>query len=259
MTYWGNDLDRIRVIIDVQGFFVNKTPLRIGIGRTEKIGVDLPILRIRDAAGTVKPLIPGSSLKGVFRSYLENIARQKYPELWICNPFNNEDKLVEDEKDPCLICQIMGGGGRRKRLASHVYVYDAYPEGKVETLFITRTAIDRVRGSVRSGALFKIEAVPPLVKWKFWMRIMNIDFIDEVEAPPPEDELRDKKIELLRELLRAFAKGEIRVGAMSSVGYGVIKLEPEKTRVIKSVLGAEEHVSELSLKELLAGWFDEWK
>ncbi len=258
MTYWGNDLDRIKVIVDVQGFFINETPLRIGIGRTEKIGVDLPILRIRDATGAIKPLIPGSSLKGVFRSYLENMARQKYPKLWICNPFNNRDKSIEDEKGPCLICQIMGGGGERsKRLASHVYVYDAYPEERVETLFITRTAIDRVRGSVRSGALFTIEAIPPLVEWKFRMRIINIDFIDGVEAPPPEDELKDKKIELLRELLKAFVKGEIRVGAMSSIGYGVIKLESKKTRVIKSVLGVKEHISESSLKELLARWFGE--
>jgi CRISPR/Cas system CSM-associated protein Csm3 (group 7 of RAMP superfamily) len=68
--FLGLDLDYIRTYVEIEAVVVNETPLRVGSGRGEGLGeVDLPI--VKDSNGL--PFIPGSSLKGVFRSWLESI------------------------------------------------------------------------------------------------------------------------------------------------------------------------------------------
>jgi CRISPR/Cas system CSM-associated protein Csm3 (group 7 of RAMP superfamily) len=60
----------------IQADVENTSPLRIGSGREAPLGsqVDLAVLRIH-RNGRDEPYIPGSSLKGVFRSVGEAMAR----------------------------------------------------------------------------------------------------------------------------------------------------------------------------------------
>jgi CRISPR/Cas system CSM-associated protein Csm3 (group 7 of RAMP superfamily) len=68
--FLGLDLDYLGTYTEIEIVVVNETPLRVGSGRGEGLGeADLPIVR----GGDRKPFIPGSSLKGVFRSWLEVI------------------------------------------------------------------------------------------------------------------------------------------------------------------------------------------
>lgn len=66
----GLDLDYLSTLTEIEAIIVNEAPLRVGSGRGEGLGeIDAPVVRGRDGL----PFIPGSSLKGVFRSWLESI------------------------------------------------------------------------------------------------------------------------------------------------------------------------------------------
>jgi len=242
----GIDFDKLSFIIDIEGQVINETPLRIGAGKGEELGsADLPIYRI---AGT--PVIPGSSLKGVFRSFLERLARMQ--NLFVCDPFSRKDKEIEDKKGPCIVCQIFGGGGIEKnKVASHVIVFDSeatdYRIG-----FMTRASIDRFRNAARSGALYRVEFVEPKAKWNFKMRIYNIDIVEREPIRDVEDENYVIKVDLLRNLLKIFACNGLQVGGMKSIGYGFLKLLAEETIIKKYVLeGTLKESKCIKLKELL--------
>jgi CRISPR/Cas system CSM-associated protein Csm3 (group 7 of RAMP superfamily) len=112
--------------------------------------------------------IPGSSLKGVFRSYAEKIVRTVGAEC--CNPFDNDDKsptcfcgkkLGQGDgstiyKKSCLICRLFGSTS----MASRIKFNDAYPADGHNPTTETRTgvAIDRILGSVAHGP-FDFEVV----------------------------------------------------------------------------------------------------
>ncbi|MEM3944828.1 MAG: RAMP superfamily CRISPR-associated protein, partial [Thermofilaceae archaeon] len=61
----------------IEGWLVNETPLRVGVGMEPPLGsaVDLTI-RVY-LGGKSVPYIPGSSLKGIFRSTAIQLARAK--------------------------------------------------------------------------------------------------------------------------------------------------------------------------------------
>ena len=62
--------DKFQSRLNLTGKIKTLTAIRIGAGRsTAVIGSDLPV--VRDAAGA--PYIPGSSFKGVLRSYVESM------------------------------------------------------------------------------------------------------------------------------------------------------------------------------------------
>jgi len=66
----GLDLDYLNTYTEVEAVVINEVPLRVGSGRGEGLGeADLPVVKGKDEL----PFIPGSSLKGVLRSWLEAI------------------------------------------------------------------------------------------------------------------------------------------------------------------------------------------
>ena len=141
------DFAELKCVIDLEITLLNETSLRVGCREVRETSViDNPIERktiIVDGKEEKIPYIPGSTLKGCMRSLAERIAKSRG--LWVCNPFNREDKEKEDLNEPCIICKIFGGGGiREKRVASHVNISDAYPESprSIITKTRTRTAID---------------------------------------------------------------------------------------------------------------------
>jgi CRISPR-associated RAMP protein (TIGR02581 family) len=206
------DFHRLSSFTKIRGVLVNETPLRIGIGRESPISapVDIAVYRVNG-----KPIIPGSSLKGVFRSFTESIAASmgfKVHDPW-------DYQAMEDEarsNDFCIVCGIFGNTG----LASHVRIYDAEPLNEARTFIKTGIGIDREFGSVRPEILFNEELVCPGLEWSFRMDVYNIMLF-----PTPIDEGEDKRGRILRTLLDTLMNTGISVGARKSVGCGLIKLK----------------------------------
>jgi len=154
---------RVKLAIKPQG------PLRIGTQGNE-------IMKMNG-----RPFIPGSSLKGVFRSHLEKVART-INENAVCNPINVKDtssctgRLIaefedhnrqnpEDKwkmypsdlayKNSCAICKVFGNGS----LSSRFKVDDAISEENVPPQEKTIIAIDRFTGGVKHGATATLEVI----------------------------------------------------------------------------------------------------
>jgi CRISPR-associated RAMP protein (TIGR02581 family) len=226
------DFDRLEVLTRVTGSLVNLTPLRVGVGREPPLGsaVDIALLRVRFADGSEKPYIPGSSLKGVLRSLAEAILRARGERVHDPWDFETAEKEAESGSF-CLICGIFGS----TRLASHVRVYDAYPDGDAPTFVKTGVGINRDFRGVQPGILYTEEQVAPLVRWRFMMDIVNIRVF-----PEPGDE----RGRLLRQLLQMLASGMVQVGARRTVGYGLVKLEQGRYEVYEVRDGLLAKVSE---------------
>ncbi|UNQ73760.1 RAMP superfamily CRISPR-associated protein [Infirmifilum sp. NZ] len=227
------DFDKLEVLTRITGTLVNVSPLRVGAGREAPLGstVDTAPLRVVFADGKSVPYIPGSSLKGVLRSLAESIARAR--NMPVHSPWDPEAREEGDDGTYCVICGTFGS----TRLASHVRVYDAYPEGFFAPTFVkTGVGINRDFSGAQPGILYTEEQVAPYVRWKFMMDIVNIRVF-----PQPADERGG----LLRELLELLANGMVQVGARRTVGYGLIRLvegrydvyEPRDGRLAKVAEG----------------------
>lgn len=142
-------------------------PLLIKSGLEGGADPSVPDMQFVRSGGQV--YLPGSSLKGVFRSYAEKIARTVGARC--CNPFDDDDKSPtcfcgkRAEKQEaghdiyrraCRICQLFGSTA----MASRIKFNDAYLPGGQAAVTETRTgvAIDRVLGSVAHGP-FDFEVV----------------------------------------------------------------------------------------------------
>ncbi|MEM3986474.1 MAG: RAMP superfamily CRISPR-associated protein [Candidatus Methanomethylicia archaeon] len=211
------DFDKINTIIRIEGILINETPLRIGSGREPPLGslVDLEVVKI-SFYGNEIPYIPGSSLKGLFRSYVETILASKGRKIH--NPWDMDVISEEAEKgDFCTVCGIFGN----MKMASHIRVYDAYPkDGRFKKVQKSGIAIDRVFGSVMAGP-FNEEIIAPGVEWKFRMDVINIDLCFEGEVV-------DERGNILKNLLKTLTSIGLNIGSRRSIGYGLIKLKDAK-------------------------------
>ncbi len=218
--------------LTVKGTLVALTGLRIGTGRaTATVGTDLPVLR--NVQG--EPFIPGSSLKGVLRSYLEALVRgmvgaEVDPGLFACDPTNEESRCissrglrqlkqahVQDDagltqavwEHSCLLCRTFGSSG----LASHVQIQDApVLRGQWAGQFEVRdgVAIDRDKGTAVNGKLYDYEVVPAGTPFALELRLDN-----------PES----WQSGLIWLGIRALEKGEIAVGGFTTRGLGWMELQ----------------------------------
>jgi CRISPR-associated protein Csm3 len=208
--------EKLEKRIIISGVLETVTPLHVGSGRPEVElgGVELPVLT--DPEG--RPYIPGSSLKGRVRTEAEKIARQKG--MYVCKPPKVEDMCGSSKRsldEFCICCRIFGTAGKAGGLsvASKVKFRDAYPLSKVETLLErTGIAIDREKGTVATGALYTIQAVPAGVKFSLEIVCENIS----------EDELK-----LLKAALKSVEDSAL--GGSSSRGFGKVRISIDKVRV----------------------------
>lgn len=202
------------VTLEAQG------PLLIKSGTEGGADPSVPDMQFVRSGGQV--YIPGSSLKGVFRSYAEKIARTVGAKC--CNPFDNDNKSLtcfcgkraEKQNDGCTIyrersyscriCQLFGSTA----MASRIKFNDAYLPNGQNPLTETRTgvAIDRVLGSVAHGP-FDFEVV---TKGKFTTTIHLRNF-----------ELW--QLGLLALVLRDLEEGLIPIGFGKSRGLGEVKAQ----------------------------------
>lgn len=206
------DFDNVKLFTVVNGTLINKTPLRVGVGKEPPLGapVDIAVYRVNGI-----PCIPGSSLKGVFRTFIELLAASQGNRVH--DPWD-KDKIEKEAEnnDFCLICGIFGSTA----IASHIRIHDAYPKNRTaaRTFIKYGIGIDRVFGGAKPGFLFTEELIEPGTEWLFRMDVINIKIL-------PEPDPNDKRAGLVKRLLDTLTKPGLSVGARRSVGCGLIKLK----------------------------------
>ena len=221
-----------------EGYLVAESPLRIGVGREPPLGsaVDLAVLRIK-LDGKLVPYIPGSSLKGVFRSTAVQLANQKG--LTVCSGLSKQtcmdhnfdriltllEKIQEEMKNgnvanairlfherACLLCKVFGAPS----FTGHVEFADAYPiNDKGEVLDVstgvrTGIAINRRTGAVYHRALYQVEYVEPGARFKLSIRATN---------------LPNYALGLLARVLKMLNEGWLRIGGFKTRGFGEVRVE----------------------------------
>jgi len=247
---------------EINGVIVNKVALHIGSGRDASPGqaIDNPIVRLPDG----RPYIPGSSVKGVFRSivesYLVTVASGKdhvntscaklfrdnnvSPEMFLkeCSPIPSESR--ETIKPYCVNHGLFGG----PNIASHIQLFDLMVVKGGKTFTKPGVAIDRFLGASRLGALYNIELVAPGTKWEFRMRIYGLEFNSELGNTL---EWRCAR-EALAFLLEYISREGFSLGGRVSAGHGYMVFDREP--IVKHVYADENGTiqsEELSLREFI--------
>jgi len=216
-----NDFDKLTCRIEIKGVLTNLTQLHIGSASTDSLGeaeADNPLIRVH-IKGNKVPYIPGSSLKGVFRTFIERIASSSGES--ICNPFDHRSPCQTIEGKQCIACRIFGS----QQIASHIYVSDAMPISEYFTTIKPGIGINRVTGSTQRGALFMIETLAPNAKFEFQMIIENIDIFKNESAEG----------KLLKFLFKQLQNGTIRIGGKTSSGLGAVKLEIKEINYLPEI------------------------
>lgn len=217
-----------------KGVLVTTTGLHVGGGRDLNY-TDSPVIKTMSG----EPFIPGSSIKGAFRSTVERIAVtlglrscQIWGELDNQCPTANErtatiyrekQKNQAPEKDLadflqqhlCDTCKLFGSPFSR----SKILFEDApmlNPElGEVEVR--DGVGIDRDSGRAATNIKFDYEVVPSLSRF---------DFRATLENPTSKD------LFLVAVGLREMVSGYMRLGGLSSRGLGGISLQLESVKAV---------------------------
>lgn len=230
--------DKFQSRLKLEGTVETLTAIRIGAGRsTSPVGADLPVMR--DAADL--PYIPGSSFKGVLRSYIESILRSLTDNKQIvCNPIDDDGQCINksdmqnlrkareaelgkpqerhkwlDQEfskkilaDTCWVCQLFGSLWFASKLQIRdLHVQPALWFGQYQQR--DGVAIDRDTETASDGKLYDFEVVPAGVLFDFQAIVDNAE---------------DWQLGMLYLGLSAFENGELTIGGGSSRGLGAIEL-----------------------------------
>jgi CRISPR-associated RAMP protein (TIGR02581 family) len=169
--------------------------------------------------------IPGSSIKGVIRSYIEKVLKTLKGDLpeGSCNPVEKGEscswRIEEEEKErrkknqslktydiyrmSCRACKMFGN----TYIKSRVYFSDAYPRGEVKTETRYGVSISRLTHAVAAGP-FDLEV---LISGDFKTNIRLVNF--EIW-----------QLGLLALAFRGFDSGLVRVGFGKNRGFGEVKI-----------------------------------
>lgn len=207
------------------------TPLVIRSGETNILDPSLPedqvVKQYRN--GKLEPVIPGSSLKGVFRSRAEKLLRSMGYQ--VDNPFrqitpeeqksSNKKTAEQLYKESCPATKIFGN----QLLKSRVAFADAYIKDGCEYKFGTRhgVAIDRITGGSKDKKKFDYEVVEDgtfsasftLTNFELW------------------------QLKILLWMLKEMDEGYIKLGSATSRGFGKVYV-PNVTVKIISYTGQKE-------------------
>lgn len=231
----------------IEGTLVAKSAIHIGTGNSDfaPTATDNPV--IRDANNN--PFIPGTSLKGVLRSFMErllaagifeefhscNIVVDKEQEYCICNEdiknikndpenylkdnnrkyddidFTNKDEAIAKiiYREQCDVCKLFGGHG----FSSKIKIADSKLISRAIIQTRDGVAIDRDTLTAADGKKYDFECVEPGASFSFNMTV---------------DNLEDKYKELLKIIISILENGELYIGGKTSAGLGNICLEDVK-------------------------------
>ena len=209
-------------------------PVLIRSGHPMVFGPDMtPVRTYRN--GTLEVYLPGSSLKGVFRSHIEKVIRTLKDEV-VCNPFVKTDPSSENDQlvcphytdvscgdkfelrqkddlsnetvytDSCPVCRLFGSNSFIGRVA----ISDAYlAEGSQQkTEQRDGVGIDRLTGGAASGAKFDLEVVSSGVDFETDIYMRNFEVW---------------QLGILMLIVTDLEDGLIRIGSGRSRGLGNVK------------------------------------
>jgi len=183
---------------------------------------DMQFVRTHHATKGDTIYIPGTSLKGVVRGYVESVLRTLRGEEGACNPLEKgrrcSDRLKprggseapashEIYRRSCRACQIFGSTLLRGRIR----FFDAYPDGEPATETRYGVAISRLSQAVAVGP-FQTEVVVS-ASFKGQMAMENFEIIH---------------LGLLAAAFKAMDAGSIRVGFGKNRGYGEVSIQVER-------------------------------
>jgi len=175
---------------------------------------DMQFVRTYIAGEGETVYIPGSSLKGIFRSYVERVLRTKSGEgkEGACNLFTDnycgrleKDDSAEIYKSSCRACKIFGNTKLKGRIAFG----DAYPNVRTETRY--GVAISRLTHAVAQGP-FDMEV---MVSGSFSSRI----YLENFEI---------WQLGLLALAFQGLNDGLVRVGFGKNRGFGEVETKMER-------------------------------
>ena len=245
---------KILRVVKLTAKVINEEPLRVGAGPGKSVfePIDLVVLKVRDPSGRLRPVIPGSSWKGIFRATAFSIATGEG--LKVCSGVPNQtclrgdefyslekiresrdfreklQSILRGEPSVCPLCLIFG----TPSLASHLNFYDSMPSGEYSLGYRTGVAINRKTGAAARGALFTVEYVEPGCTFDFTVVAEN---------------LPNYALGLLVEVMDLINAGIVRVGGLKSRGFGRVRFENCRLEVY-SLKHEKYGVSEGVLKPL---------
>ena len=235
-------LDTFERRLCLEGQLITRTGLHIGAGGSgDPIGTDLPV--VRDGLG--RPMIPGSSLKGVMRSAAEALLRY-FPRpgaghvrprstphsgaaIWSARPpaltnewLNKERQRLPDRppagslrksaekawRHSCPVCRLFGS----MAMAGRVRFPDLLlADGQAPMMEVRNgVGIDRDKGQAAHSVLYDFEAVPPQTRFELSVIVDNYD---------------DFEIGLLLYLFDELHRGSLSLGGKSTRGLGQVSIE----------------------------------
>ena len=215
-------------------------PLLIKSGQATVGGVDMSFVRTYHHGGDEEPFIPGSSLKGMIRSYAEKICRSLRDDpVPVCLPYLNPkdkadrgeegqfscglrfEKFKKDNKQPivpspdvyrlsCPACRLFGSHGFIGRFAtSDAYLTDGFrSQGRPVFEIRDGVAIDRLTGGTAGGAKYDLEV---LTRGEFCTTLDVRNF-------------ERWQMGLIALVLRDMEEGLVRIGFGKSRGLGRFKM-----------------------------------
>ncbi|AEM74979.1 CRISPR-associated RAMP protein Csx7 [Caldicellulosiruptor acetigenus] len=210
----------------IKGIITNLNPIHIGAGGASfnPLEVDNRIVRY---ASTNEPYIPGSSLKGVLRSFFEQIYPKEHCWATINPCSKKKEKEIEDKRKKysenpegyakevysllCDICKVFGS----QETASKIYISDLKvreENGKKLYKLGVRdgVGIDRDTGTAANRMKYDFEVIEPGAKFDLYMVFENL-----------ENEYVKSFLIPIVEVLKS---GELKIGGKTSRGLGRIKL-----------------------------------
>ena len=201
-------------------------PVLVRSGHATLSGPDMtPVLTYRD--GNWQVYLPGSSLKGVFRSHLEKIGRTLNQNNAICNPFHRHPESdefcgsrLQRRKDSgksidsqiayrvsCPICRLFGSTEFIGRISvNDAYLVDFNAQNPVESRH--GVGIDRLTGGAFRSALFDLEVVSSGVAFQTEIYLRNFEIW---------------QLGMVLLLVQDMQDGLIRIGSGRSRGLGSVK------------------------------------
>lgn len=234
-------LDKFYNKIIIKGTLVGLSAIHIGTGQEGYSPQDVDNGIIRNGV-TGEPFIPGSSLKGILRAYIESLLPNMGGEYEQCCIVTEEPCLGKNDsmityidengkvvkktlreaknilknkpqelslalyENVCPICRIFGS----QVMASKVQISDASVKGKYVIEKRDGVAIDRDSGTAAVGKKYDFECVSAGTEFEFCMTINNL-----------EDEYK----EMIQFCIEYLQSGEARLGGRKSIGLGAVQLK----------------------------------
>jgi CRISPR-associated protein Csm3 len=253
----------------ITGTLRMKTALSVGSRASlMPAGSDLPVMKTPEGI----PFIPGSSLKGVVRAYVERLLRtmdelkqtHNGERLWACDPLDDaqrcitaarKQELLEQAKEDdtrfteliwqhsCTACRLFGSPW----LASRVAFQDAMLANRENLLRLTEVrdgvGIDRDLGSAKARIKYDFETVPRGTEFGITVVVENAE---------------EWEVGLLLLALEAMRKGELPMGGKTTRGPGwgeIVDLKIQKVgkENLLDYLTGTGQPAEISHSELLQG------